>query len=79
MHSHQGLQLTFFQLIIHNHQKGHRDHEEVEDEADLAQLANCWPAHLFHHRLISALTADGRGVAQDDQATDQEHQGNLSG
>lgn len=72
-------QLTLLQLVVHYHQKGHRDHEEVEDEADLAQLTDGRPAHLLHHRLVSALATDGRGVAQDDQTADQEHKGDLSG
>lgn len=71
--------LTFFQLVVHYDQKGHRDHEEVEDKADLTQLTDGRPAHLFHYRLVGALTTDRRGVTQDDQATDQEHEGDLSG
>lgn len=70
--------LTLFQLVVHYDQKGHRNHEEVEDEADLTQLADGRPAYLLHHRLVGALTADGRGKAQDDEPTDQEHQGDLS-
>ncbi len=73
------LQLTLLQLVVHYNQKGHRDHEEVEDEADLTQLTDGRPAHFLHHRLVSALATDGRGVAQDDQTADQEHEGDLSG
>lgn len=76
---HTTLQLTLLQLVIHYHQKGHGDHEEVEDEADLAQMTDGRPAHLLHHRLVSALATDGRGVAQDDQTADQEHEGDLRG
>lgn len=71
------VKLTLLQLVVHYDQEGHRDHEEVEDEADLAQLTDGRPTHLLHHRLVGALTADGRGVAQDDQTADQEHQGDL--
>lgn len=72
------LWLTLLQLVIHYNQKGHRDHEEVEDEAYLTQLTDGRPAHLLHHRLVSALATDGWRVAQDDQTTDQEHEGDLS-
>lgn len=71
------VELTFLQLIVHYNQEGHSDHEEVEDEADLTQLADGWPAHVLDHRLVGALATDGRGVAQDDQTTDEEHEGDL--
>ncbi len=77
MHKRLTLQLTLLQLIIHYHQKGNRDHEEVEDEADLTELSDGRATHLLHHRLVSALATDGRRVAQNDQTTDQEHQGDL--
>lgn len=70
-------ELTLPQLVVHDHQEGHGNHEEVEDEADLTQLADGPSTHLLHYRLVGALTADGRGVAQDDQTTDQEHKGGL--
>lgn len=73
-----GGKLTFFQLVIHYDQEGHRDHEEVEDKANLTQLTDGRPTHLLHHRLVGALATDGRGVAQDDQTTDQEYKGDLS-
>lgn len=69
--------LTLLQLIVHNHQEGHSNHEEVKDEADLTQLANSRPAHMLDHRLVSALATDGGRVAQDDQTTDEEHKGDL--
>ena len=75
----QTLQLTLLQLVVHYNQEGHRDHKEVDDEADLTQLADGGPTHVLHHRLVGALATDGGGVAQDDQTTDQEHQGHLGG
>lgn len=59
----QNVELTFLQLVVHNHQEGHSDHEEVEDEADLTQLADGWAAHLLDHRLVGALAADVGRVA----------------
>ena len=69
--------LTFLQLIIRYDQKGNRDDEEVENEAYLAQLADGGPTQPLDHRLVGALAADGRRVAQYDEATDQEHQRDL--
>lgn len=69
--------LTLFQLVIHYNQKGHRDHEKVEDEADLTQLTNGRATQLLHHRLVGVLTTDGGGITQNDQATDQEHERDL--
>jgi len=76
----QGLsRRTLLQLVVHDHEVGHGDHEEVEDEAHLAQLTDGRPAQLLHHRLVGALATDGRRVAQDDQPADQEHEGDLGG
>lgn len=69
--------LTLLQLIVHDHQEGHSNHEEVKDEADLTQLADGRTAHVLDHRLVGALATDGGRVAQDDQTTDEEHQGDL--
>lgn len=79
VHINQSLKLTLLQLVVHYDQKGHSNHEKVEDEADLTQLTDGRPAHLLYHRLVGALATDRRGVAQDDQTTDQEHQRDLSG
>ena len=69
--------LTFLQLIVRYDQKGNGDDEEVENKAYLAQLADGGPTQPLDHRLVGALAADGRRVAQYDEATDQEHQGDL--
>lgn len=69
--------LTFLQLVRHYDQEGHRDHEEVEDEDDLTELPDGRPTHILHHGLVCVLTTDGGGVAQNYQATDEEHQGHL--
>lgn len=79
MHVYLTLLLTLLQLVVHYDQKGHSNHEKVEDKADLTQLTDGRPAHLLHHRLVGALATDGRRVSQDDQTTDQEHQGDLRG
>ena len=68
--------LTFLQLVRYYDQESHRDHEEVEDEHDLTELPDRRPTHILHHTLVCVLTTDG-GVAQDYQATDEEHQGHL--
>lgn len=77
LQQHKHKKLTLLQLIINYDQEGHRDHEEVEDEADLTELTDGRPTHLFHHRLVGALAADGWRVTQDDQTADQEHKGDL--
>lgn len=69
--------LTFLQLVLHNHQEGNADHEEVEAEADLAELPYGPPAHLPHHILVRLLPADRRGITEDNQAADEENQRNL--
>lgn len=71
------LALTFLQLVLHHHQEGHAYHEEVEAETDLAELSDSLSTHFPHYVLIGFLSADGRGIAKDDQTTDEEHQGNL--
>lgn len=73
------LQLTLLQLVVHYDQKRHSNHKKVEDKADLTQLTDGRPAQRLYHRLVGALATDGGGVAQDDESTDQEHQGDLSG
>ena len=69
--------LTFLQLVLHHHQEGHRYHEEVEAEADLTELPHGSSTHLAHHILIGVLSADGRCIAEDHQATDEENQAYL--
>lgn len=69
--------LTFLQLVLHNHQEGNANHEQVEAEADLAELAYGSPAHLAHHILVGVLPADRRGITKNNQTADQENQGNL--
>lgn len=71
------IQLTFIQLILHNHQKGHRDHEEVENKADLAQMADPLSTHLSHHIVIRVLPTDWWGIAKNDQSTYQKYQRHL--
>lgn len=71
--------LTFLQLVLHHHQEGHTYHEEVEAETDLAQLAHSLSTHLSHNILIGVLSADRRGVAEDDQTADKKYQGHLQG
>lgn len=66
--------LTFLQLVLHHHQKGHAYHEEVEAETDLTQLANGSSTHFSDHILVRLLSADRWGVAEDDQSADEEHQ-----
>lgn len=65
--------LTFLKLVCQYHQESHRDHEEVEDKADLTKLSYGRPTHMPHHRLVCALSTNGGGVAQDDQSTNKEH------
>lgn len=56
---HRGIPpLTFLQLVLHDHQEGDADHEEVEAEADLAELPDGSPTHLTHHILVRVLPAD---------------------
>lgn len=75
---HRGIPpLTFLQLVLHDHQEGHADHEEVEAEADLAELPDGSPTHLTHHILVRLLPADRRGVTENNQAADEENQRNL--
>lgn len=50
--------LTFLQLVLHHHQKGHAYHEEVEAETDLTQLANGSSTHFSDHILVCLLSAD---------------------
>lgn len=69
--------LTFLQLVLHNHQEGHANHEEVEAEAHLAELTYGWPAHPTHHILVGLLPADRRGITKNNQTADEENQGNL--
>lgn len=69
--------LTFLQLVLHDHQEGDANHEEVEAKADLAELPHGPAAHLPHHVLVGRLPADGRGVPEDHQAADEEDQGDL--
>lgn len=71
--------LTFLQLVLDHHQEGHADHEQVEAEADLAELSGSSSAHFPHHVLVGPLSADGRRVAQDDESADEEHQAYLQG
>lgn len=71
--------LTFLQLVLHHHQEGHTYHEEVEAETDLAQLAHSSSTHLSHYVLIGLLSADRRGIAEDDQTADEKYQGYLQG
>lgn len=69
--------LTFLQLVLHNHQEGNANHEEVEAEAHLAQSADGSAAHLTHHILVRLLPADWRGITENNQAADEENQRNL--
>ncbi len=71
--------LTFLQLVLHHHQEGDTYHEEVEAETDFTELPHSSSAHLTHHVLIRLLSADRRGVAEDDQTADEENQRNLQG
>lgn len=71
--------LTFLQLVLHHHQEGDAHHEEVEAETDPAESAHGSATHLSDHILIRLLSADRRGVAKDNQATDEEHKGHLQG
>lgn len=75
--THTHTQLTFIQLILHNHQKGHRDHEEVENKADFTQMADPLSTHLSHHIMIRVLPTDWRGIAKYDQPTYQKYQRHL--
>lgn len=75
---HRGIPpLTFLQLVLHNHQEGNADHEEVEAEADLAELPYGSPAHLTHHILVRLLPADWWGITENNQTADEENQRNL--
>lgn len=70
----QGGQLTFLQLVTHHPEEGHGDHEEVEEEANLAELPCCCPAHRSDNPLVGGLGAEGRCVAQHRQPAHQEDQ-----
>lgn len=50
--------LTLLQLVLHDHQEGNANHEEVEAEAHLAELTYGSAAHLTHHILVRLLPAD---------------------
>lgn len=69
--------LTFLQLVLHNHQEGDANHEEVEAEAHLAELPYGSPAHLTHHILVRLLPANRRGITKNNQTADEENQRNL--
>lgn len=69
--------LTLLQLVLHNHQEGNANHEEVEAEAHLAKPTNGWTAHLTHHILVCLLPADWRGITENNQTADEENQRNL--
>lgn len=69
--------LTLLQLVPDHPQEGHRYHEQVDDEASLAQLSDGGATQPSDHTLVGVLVADGGGIAQDDQPTDQEDEGDL--
>jgi len=72
-------QLTFLQLVAHHPEQGHGDHEEVEEEADLAELPRRRPAEGPDDPLVGGLGAEGGRVAQHRQPTHQEDQRALRG
>lgn len=69
--------LTLLQLVPNHSEEGYRDHEQVDDEASLAELPDGGATQLSNHALVGNLAADGGSIAQDDQPTDQEDQGDL--
>lgn len=69
--------LTFLQLVLHHHQEGDTDHEEVEAETDFTELTHSSSTHLTHHVLIRLLPADWWCIPEDDQTTDEENQRHL--
>lgn len=71
--------LTFLQLVTHHPEEGHGDHEEVEEEAELAELPRRRPTHRPHDPLVGGLGAERRRVAQHRQPAHQEHQRALRG
>lgn len=72
-----GRELTFLQLVSNHPEEGHRDHDQVGQEAGLTQFPHGGPTQLTDHALVGDLATDGGCVAQDDQATDQEEQRDL--
>lgn len=72
-----GQVLTLLQLVPDYPQEGHGDHEQVDDEAGLTQLPDGGATQPSNHALVGGLATDGGGIAQDDQPTDQEDQGDL--
>lgn len=71
------LMLTFLKLVSHYDQKSNRYDEEIEDVADLTELAYGRTAHICDHGLIRVLSTNRRRISQDDQTTDEEHKRNL--
>ena len=69
--------LTLLQLVADHPEEGHGDHEQVDDEAGLTQLADGRATQPSDHTLVGGLAADGGSIAQDNQPADQEDQGDL--
>lgn len=72
-----GRELTLLQLVSDHPEEGHRDHDQVGQEAGFTQLPHGRPTQLTDHALVGDLATDGGCVAQDDQAADQEEQRDL--